>query len=221
MTNEKLNAQSNSLTYGNVPSTVAPGGSFTFSVNLVFVSGGLEANVKGLSLWFYQMNPSSGPFTLSFTDRDNTGSFFGNVQTDNTDLFGDPTDPMNNPPRNMPLSPINNQGAGSPYLLTERTDLGAVANTQRASGTYFIANITLSTAANTAPGTYTISNTTAATTNVGGRISVTNSSTGQQTFAIDQSTFSFTVIPEPSTYALMAVGAVALGMVAYRRRAVS
>src|SRR4051794_9504081 len=82
-------AQSNSLTYGNVPASIAPGGSFTFSVTLNFVSGGVppdnEANLAALSLWLYQMNPAAGPFTLALTAIDRTGSLFNIAQTADTD----------------------------------------------------------------------------------------------------------------------------------------
>ncbi|MDQ6860101.1 MAG: PEP-CTERM sorting domain-containing protein [Verrucomicrobiota bacterium] len=224
------NAQTNTLSYSNVPSTVAAGGSFTFSITLNFTAGGNELDVAGLSLWFYQLSPASGPFTLSFTglNRNNNGtlSVFDIAQTSNNDLFGSAANPggPSGPPRSMPLAPINNQGTGSPFQPAERTDLGAIASGGgNGTGNYFVANITLQVGANTAPGTYTISNTTINTPNVGGRVSRTNDSSGAAAGVkdISQSTFSFTVVPEPSTYALMAVGAIAFGIVAYRRRALS
>ncbi len=213
-------AQSGSLTFSNFSGSNAArtrGSTFTFDITLNFTSGGNIANVQGLSFWLAQLAGPGGSFTLALTGRDTTGSLFQIVQTDNTDLFGDPANPAMNPPRNMPLSPINVQGAGSPYPSQQNTDLGALSNSARATGAYLIAHMTM-TIGNTATlGNYTIGNTTSTTPGVGGRISVYNDNQGT-TAPISASSFTFTVVPEPSSIALVAIGLMSAGAVAYRRR---
>lgn len=104
---------------------------------------------------------------------------------------------------NQPLNPRNAQ------------DLGAIDTTPQPNGTYFIANITLKIAAGTPNGLYVVGSST-----TGPTASVVADSNGD-TFAISPGTIQFNVVPEPSTYALLAGGSVAFVVYAVRRRKVS
>ena len=168
--------------------TYTPGSSFTFSISLAFTAGGNIANLEGLSYWFEQQNPSA-PFNFSITLRDVTGSQFTDLQT---------------------------PGLTYPQTMTpqEVKDLGALLPTTPGLGnnSYFIANITVSIAPTAAPGTYVIENTTS-----GGKTSVITDDQGH-TFAIPQATYTITIVPEPTSLALLAVGLVVFGIFVYRRR---
>ncbi len=193
-------AQTASFTYTNLPVNVAAGGTFTIGISVVFTPGGTVANLRGLSYWMFQSNPASGfPFTI--TNRDATGSSFNILQSPGL------TYPQK-------LDPINRNSDGS----TSNTDLGAVASSNFANGTFFVANLTFAVAANATLGSYTISNTTVATPGASpGRISRVFDSSGNAK-DITSSPFTFTVIPEPSTFVLLGLGAVAAGGAFYRRR---
>lgn len=192
-------AQTASFTYTNLPVNVAAGGTFTIGISVVFTPGGTVANLRGLSYWMFQSNPASGfPFTI--TNRDVTGSSFNILQSPGLTYA-------------QKLDPISRNSDGS----TTNTDLGAVASSSFANGSQFVANLTFSVAANATLGSYTISNTTATTPNVGSRISRVFDSNGNGK-DITSSPFTFTVIPEPSTFVLLGLGAVAAGGAFYRRR---
>ena len=97
-------------------------------------------------------------------------------------------------------------------------DLGGLAVYPLPSGSYFIAHITMSLGAGAPLGSYTIGNTTSLTPMVGGRISVINDSNGN-TAPIAASNFTIEVVPEPSTFALLATTAIGLcAVMLYRRR---
>lgn len=201
---QRASAQSASFLYSNLPAgPLAPGASFTIGVTLDFTQGGAITNLGGLSYWFYQQNPTSG-FPFSITNRDVTGSQFSQLQS-----------PFILYPQIM--DPINRNPDGS----QDNTDLGALGNPNvtNGTGTYFIANITFSIAGNAAGGTYTISNTTAAAPSVGGRISRINANNMNGTTSpITSSPFNITVIPEPSSLALLAFAAVGVAAFVLRRR---
>lgn len=194
-------AQSASFIYTGMPTVFAPGSSFRIGISVVFTSGGTVNDLSGLSYWMVQRSPTSS-FPFAITNRDTTGSMF-------TDLQSGLVYPQI-------LDPINRNPNGT----TTGTDLGALITSGTAglpSGTYFVANVTFSVAANVAVGVYTIGNTVSATTGVGGRISVVTDSEGD-TVSIAPSSFTI-VIPEPRTYALLVAGGLSLGA-ALRRRSV-
>jgi hypothetical protein len=196
----RANAQSAQFTFTPISSisNVAPGQSIQFSINLVVMTGGTLNNVQGLT-YFLQQN-GAGPYVFTITGRDNErtadpadDSFFNDEISTNSQIFA------NNPQ----LNPSNGR------------DLGALADNPLPSGTYFIANITLTLAGNAAPGSYTIQSVT-----TGGKTAVVNNSNGD-TFPIQPGSLTITVVPEPSTYALLAFGAIGAGIVVYRRRAIA
>ena len=147
-----------------------PGSSFTFSISLAFTPGGSVANLEGLSYWFEQQNPGA-PFNFSITNRDVTGSMFTDLQT-----------PGLTYPQNMTPRSANDLGAELPGP----TGVG--------TGSYFIANVTVTVSATATNGTYLIENTTAA-----GKTSVISDDAGH-TFAIPAAFYTITVVPEPSTW---------------------
>jgi hypothetical protein len=169
--------------------TYTPGSTFTFSIDLQFTSGGTVQNLDGLSYWLQQSIPALAPYPFTVTLRDVTGSAFTELQT-----------PGLAPQSLNPVS-ANDLGAAIP-----------IANPALGSGTYFIADITVTIPLN-APtsGTFTLSNTTA-----GGKTSVISDSFGD-TFAIPEADYIITMIPEPATWITPALGVFALLIVQRRR----
>jgi hypothetical protein len=187
----RANAQSAQFTFTPTSfSDVTAGSTITFRIDLVFTAGGnFSGGVEGLTYFLQQSSPGS-PFPFTIVGRDTSGSQFSDLLQSNSQVFA-------NGPQ---LNPSNDRDLGA---LTETGPLP--------SDTYFIANITLQVANNALAGTYTIQSTT-----TGGQTSVINNSNGD-TFPIQPGTLTV-VVPEPSTYALLAVGAIAAGVGMYRRR---
>ena len=196
----RVSAQSAMFTYTGVPAApVVPGSSFTIGISLVLVTGGNIPNVQGFSLWMAQLSPGVGPFPFAITIRDATGGAFIPDRV----VFP------------QVLDPISRNSDGTPTA----TDLGGQsAAAPLSSGTYFIYNLTFSLAANALPGNYTIGSTTSSVPGVGGRFSVISDLSGNNTFPVAASSFNITVVPEPSSIALLCVGLVSAGALAYRRR---
>ncbi len=168
--------------------TYTPGSSFTFSISLVFVPAGSLTNLEGLSYWLQQNQAS--PFNFAITLRDVTGSQFTALQT-----------PSLTYPQNLVPSNANDLGA----LLPGNTGLTT-------PGTYFIANLTISINAGTAPGVYTLQNVTS-----GGKTAFAFNDSGTGT-AIPAAAYTVTVIPEPTSLALAGVGLTGLLLFTLRRR---
>ena len=169
--------------------TYSPGDSFTFSISLAFAPGGSMANVDGLSYWLEQQNPNA-PFYFSITNRDATGSQFTFLQT---------------------------PGLTYPQALapSDAKDLGGLTpdGNGRGAGLYFIANVTIQIDPSAAPGTYQIE-----TTTTGGKVSTAFDNTGTHSVPITAANYTITIVPEPSSIALLASGIpIAFGFL--RRRA--
>lgn len=171
----------------------APGSSFTFSITLAFTPGGTIGNLEGVSYWFEQVSPAGAPFNFAITLRDITGSMFTFEQT-----------PGLTYPQNLASQNDNDLGA----LLPGNTGVGA--------GSYFLANITVSIDPAAAPGVYTIGNTIS-----GGKTSVYFDDGFLDSAPIPRALYTITVIPEPSTYALLGFAAIGLVGVAVRRRSLN
>jgi hypothetical protein len=165
--------------------TYTPGSSFTFSITLAFAPGGAIVNLEGLSYWFEQQNPGA-PFNFAITLRDVTGSQFTALQT-----------PGLSYPQNMTPSNANDLGGA----LQPGPALG--------TGSYLIANVTVSISNTALNGTYLIENTT-----VGGKKSVISDNAGH-TFAIPAAFYTITVVPEPGTWV---AGSLVLALLLFSQR---
>ncbi len=126
--------------------------------------------------YWFEQQNPNAPFYFSITNRDKTGSMFTDLQTPGLVY-----------PQNM--TPANDKDLGA-FL----PDAGVGA------GVYFIANLTIKIDPTAASGTYQIENTT-----TGGKTSIITDDQGH-TFAIPQAIYTITVVPEPSSIALSALG---------------
>jgi hypothetical protein len=180
------------------PTTWTPGGTFTLQVNDTFTNFG---GSYGLSYWLQVNDALAGfltitslTYNLPFTDGNNIGTF--------------------------PFSFISLPGADTGFVTTttangQSGDLGATSNPLVIvpDGTYAdITDITFALAAGAPTGTYTLRTTTASPR---GSIQVT-SDFGDAAFP--QASFVFSVVPEPSTLALIGLAGLGAGVIAYRRR---
>jgi hypothetical protein len=171
--------------------TFGQSGTFSFDVLLTFAG----YNSTGLSFWLETATAFAGSLSI-------TGVTYGTE-------FPDPTQNVPNP------APFNTPTGASPGNMTEQRDLGSTANgTTTAPGTYFVAHITF-TLNNAAPGSYILQST------------VTSPHTSEAT-SFDGTTFAdnnlpsaqymITIVPEPTTLALIGLTAVGGAIIAHRRR---
>ena len=164
---------------------------FSFDVSLTF-SG---YNSTGLSFWLETVNAFAGSLSI-------TGVTYGTT-------FPDPTQNLPNP------AAFNTNVGASPGFMTEQRDLGSTANGTTASpGTYFVAHITFSIAG-AAPGNYLLQST------ITSPHTATATSFDGTTFAdnnLPAAGYMITIVPEPTTLALIGLTAVGGAIIAHRRR---
>ncbi len=185
--------------------SAAPGSTIQFNINLnVMIPPGGNPTDPGVQdvegLTYFLQQTGAGPFVFAIVGRNTSASPFSDSQFPDSAF--------------APATPDALSGSGP--TGSNSKDLGRLALSPMGSspaGGYFVATITLSIAANAAPGTYTIQS-----VNTGGKSAVINDSNGD-TFPIQPASITITVVPEPSTYALLAFAAVGAAVVVYRRRA--
>ena len=168
----------------------------TFSFDVLLTYSGY--NASSISFWLEASTAFAGSLSI-------TGVTYGTI-------FPDPQSISPNP------IPFGTSSGASPGHLTETYDLGSSANGTTASpGTYFVAHITFAIT-NAPPGTFDI----ASTVTIPHTSEVT--SFDGTTFAdnnLPASHYSITIVPEPSTFTLIGLGAITgLGLFArgFRRR---
>jgi PEP-CTERM motif-containing protein len=172
----------------------SPGSQFSFDVFLTFAG----YNSTGLSFWMETATAFAGSLSI-------TGVTYGTT-------FPDATNTAPNPAN------FNATAGASPGFMTETRDLGSTINdfgNVPGPGTYFVAHITFTIGAGAAPGNYILQST------------VTSPHTSEAT-SFDGTTFAdnnlpaaqymITIIPEPTTLALIGLTAVGGAIIAHRRR---
>lgn len=179
---------------GPTSGTYMPGTTFSFDVFITYQG----YNSTGQSYWLETNNAFAGSLSI-------TGLTYGTT-------FPDATQTAPNP------APFNAALGASPGFMTENRDLGATINdfgNVPGPGTYFIGHITFTIGAGAALGSYILQST------------VTSPHTSEST-SFDGTTFGdnnlpaaqymITIVPEPTTLALIGLTAVGGAIIAHRRR---
>lgn len=172
---------------------------FSFDINLTYAG----YSSYGLSLWFETEAAAHNALII-------TNFTYGTT-------FADPTQPGSTP---VGFTVLANDGG---YVNPQPSDFGATTTIVDPAhavppGTYFVGHITISITG-LAPGTYILESAATGAPGLTRQSEVTD--TDFQDNNIPNSIYTITIVPEPSTYALCALGAIGLGIVAYRRHALS
>jgi hypothetical protein len=161
----------------------SPGSTFTLSVTMV-----TDHASPGYSLWFDTASTNASFFSIS------SFTLASAAFPDATSGGGPQT--FNTPDRAGFLSNPNDLGATIP-----------VGGTNAAAGSYLVENVTFLIDATTAPGTYTLQTTPVGS---GGRTSGSTNPDFSFDSAASSAVYTITVVPEPSTYAMIAAGLLTL-----------
>ena len=171
----------------------------TFSFDVILTYNGY--NSSGLSFWLETNNAFAGSLSI-------VGLTYGTA-------FPDPTNFSPNP------APFNHTIGASPGYMTENRELGSTCTPgapdgcPQPAGTYFVAHISFNIQDAT-PGAYVLQS----TVNVPHASEVT-SDDGMGGFAdhiLPSAQYAITIVPEPTTLALIGLTAVGGAIIAHRRR---